>query len=134
MKTIQMTMQGQEAAQGFAQEHGFELLNEVIPDSNYFHMRYPKLRSKRSTEPAHHVTKKILDSNWEVFEAEQQIAKTRVKRDDIMQGNLYYYLNEQLYFGCCYIQHHAQTIHPTENIISMNLLQMSYVITWAWSF
>ena len=83
MKNIQMTMQGQEAAQGFAQEHGFELLNEVIPDSNYFHMRYPKLRSKRSTEPAHHVTKKILDSNWEVFDAEQQIAKERVKRDDI---------------------------------------------------
>ena len=83
MKTIQMTMQGQEAAQGFAQEHGFELLNEVIPDSNYFHMRYPKLRSKRSIEPAHHVTKKILDSNWEVFDAEQQIAKERVKRDDI---------------------------------------------------
>ena len=78
-----MTMQGQEAAQDFAQEHGFELLNEVIPDSNYFHMRYTKLRAKRSIEPAHHVTKKILDSNWEVFEAEQQIAKERVKRDDI---------------------------------------------------
>jgi hypothetical protein len=37
-------------------------------------------------------------------------------------------------FGSCYIQHHAQTIHPTEKIISMNLLQMSSVITWAWSF
>ena len=78
-----MTMQGQEAAQDFAQEHGFELLNEVIPNSNYFHMRYSKLRSKRSIEHAHHVTKKFLDSNWEVFKAEQQIAKARVKRDDI---------------------------------------------------
>ena len=35
---------------------------------------------------------------------------------------------------CCYIQHHSQTIHPTENFISMNLLQMSCVITWALSF
>ena len=49
-------------------------------------------------------------------------------------SNLYYYLNWYVYFGCCYIQHHAQTIHPTENFISMNLLQMSCVITWAWSF
>ena len=47
---------------------------------------------------------------------------------------LYYYLNWYVYFGCCYIQHHVQTICPTENFISMNLLQMSCVITWAWSF
>ena len=47
---------------------------------------------------------------------------------------IYYYLNRYMYFGCCYIQHHAQTIHPTENFISMNLLQMSCVIAWAWSF
>ena len=31
----------------------------------------------------------------------------------------------------CYTVHQAQTIHPTENYISMNLLQMSCVITWA---
>ena len=30
-------------------------------------------------------------------------------------------------FGC-------ETIHPTQNFISMNLLQMSCVITWAWAF
>ena len=59
--------------------------------------------------------------------------------------HLYYYLNRYLYFGCSYIQHHSQTIHPTENFISVNLLQMScvitkmtciqptFVITWAWS-
>jgi hypothetical protein len=47
---------------------------------------------------------------------------------------LYYYLNRYMYFECCYIQHHTQTIHPTEKFISMNLLQMSCVITWAWSF
>ena len=41
---------GRVAAQNFAQEHGFVLLGEVIPDSNHFHMKYPKLRSKRSTE------------------------------------------------------------------------------------
>ena len=29
---------------------------------------------------------------------------------------------------------HGQTIHPTKNSISMNLLQMSCVITWARSF
>ena len=45
--------------------------------------------------------------------------------------NLYYYLNRLVYFGSCYIQHHAQTIRPTEKYISMNLLQMSCVITWA---
>ena len=39
-----------------------------------------------------------------------------------------------MYFGCCHIQHHIQTIHSTEIFISMNLLQMSCVITWAWSF
>ena len=44
---------------------------------------------------------------------------------------LYYYLNCQVYFGYCHIQHHTQTIHPIENFISMNLLQMSWVITWA---
>ena len=49
-------------------------------------------------------------------------------------SHLYYYLNRYMYFGCCYIQHHAQTIHPTDFFISMNLLQMSCVITWAWSF
>ena len=27
-----------------------------------------------------------------------------------------------------------KTVHPTENLISMNLLQMSCVITWAWLF
>ena len=31
------------------------------------------------------------------------------------------------WFGC-------ETIHPEENLILMNLLQMSCVITWAWSF
>ena len=30
-------------------------------------------------------------------------------------------------FGC-------ETIHPTQKFISMNLFQMSCVITWAWSF
>ena len=39
-----------------------------------------------------------------------------------------------MYFGYCHIQHHTQTIHPKENFISMNLLQMSCVITWALSF
>ena len=36
----------------------------------------------------------------------------------------------QLNFGSCYTQHHAQTLHPTEKFISMNLLQMSCVITF----
>jgi len=73
------------AAQNFAQEHGFVILGEVIPDSNHFHMRYPKLRSKRSTEPSHHVTKSILESTIEdVFEVEQQTVKSRVKRNDII--------------------------------------------------
>ena len=31
-----------------------------------------------------------------------------------------------IWFGC-------ETIHPTQKIISMNLLQMSCMITWAWS-
>ena len=76
---------GPEAAQNFAQEHGFVVLGEVIPDSNHFHMRYPKLRSKRSTEPSHHVTKSILESTIEdVFEVEQQTVKSRVKRNDII--------------------------------------------------
>lgn len=76
---------GPEAAQNFAQEHGFVILGEVIPDSNHFHMRYPKLRSKRSTEPSHHVTKSILESTIEdVFEVEQQTVKSRVKRNDII--------------------------------------------------
>ena len=48
-------------------------------------MRYPKLRSKRSTEPSHHVTKSILESTIEdVFEVEQQTVKSRVKRNDII--------------------------------------------------
>ena len=46
-----------------------------------------------------------------------------------LDHNLYYYLNHQVQFGCCHIQHHAQTIHPTEIFILMNLLQMSCVIT-----
>ena len=34
----------------------------------------------------------------------------------------------------CNRRNHGKNIHPTENFISMNLLQMSCVITWAWSF
>ena len=45
-----------------------------------------------------------------------------------------YYQNRQVYFGCCHIQHYTQTIHLTENLKSMTLLQMSCVITWAKSF
>jgi hypothetical protein len=44
---------------------------------------------------------------------------------------LYYDLNRWVYFGCCHIQHHAQTIHPTEIFIYMSMLQRSCVITWA---
>ena len=36
-----------------------------------------------------------------------------------------------VYFKCCNRRNHGQTIHPTENFISMNLLQMSCVKTWA---
>ena len=35
---------------------------------------------------------------------------------------------------CCYRRFGCETIHPTQKYISMNLLQMSCVITWAWSF
>ena len=31
-------------------------------------------------------------------------------------------------------QHHGQTIHPTENYISMNLFKILCVVTWAWLF
>ena len=31
-------------------------------------------------------------------------------------------------------QHHGQTIHPTENLISMNLFKILCVATWAWLF
>jgi len=74
---------GPAAAQNFAQEHGFIVLGEVIPASNHFHMKYPKLRSKRSIQPSHHVTKAILESSKDVFEVEQQTVKSRVKRNDI---------------------------------------------------
>ena len=74
---------GLAAAQNFAQEHGFVVLGEVIPDSNHFHMKYPKLRSKRSIQPSHHVTKSILESSDDVFELEQQTVKSRVKRNDV---------------------------------------------------
>ena len=40
------------------------------------------------------------------------------------------YLNRWVYFGCWNSQHHIQTIHPTENFISINLLQLFCVITW----
>ena len=53
------------------------------PLINY--LECPKLRSKRSTEPSHHVTKSILESTIEdVFEVEQQTVKSRVKRNDII--------------------------------------------------
>ena len=31
-------------------------------------------------------------------------------------------------------QHHSQTIHPTEKLISMNLCIILWVVTWAWLF
>jgi hypothetical protein len=49
-------------------------------------------------------------------------------------SNLYYYLNCYVYFGWWNRRFGCETIHPTENFISMNLLQMSCVITYAWSF
>ena len=74
---------GAQEAQKFAKEHGFVNLGEVVPDSNHFHMKYPKLRSKRSLQnPSEHVTNKILE-HPEVEEAEQQVAKIRQKRDSI---------------------------------------------------
>ena len=39
-----------------------------------------------------------------------------------------YYLNRWMQFGCWNSQHHAQTLHPTENFILMNFLQMPCVI------
>ena len=45
--------------------------------------------------------------------------------------NLYYYLKRQVYFGSCNKHNHSQTMHPTENFISINFLQMSCMITWA---
>ena len=57
--------------------------NWQYPLINY--LEFPKLRSKRSTEPSHHVTKSILESTIEdVFEVEQQTVKSRVKRNDII--------------------------------------------------
>ena len=71
---------GQIGAKKFAQDHGFLNLGEVIPDSQHYHMKYPKLRSKRSIQPSHHVSKSILE-HPEVESAEQQVVKTRTKRD-----------------------------------------------------
>ena len=39
-------------------------------------------------------------------------------------------LFEPMWFRSWNSQHHGQTIHPTENLVSMNLLQISCVITW----
>ncbi len=72
---------GHEAASDFAQAHGFINLGEVIPDSKVYHMKYPKLRSKRSlSSKTHHVTKAILD-HPHVAAAEQQTENARFKRD-----------------------------------------------------
>jgi hypothetical protein len=35
---------------------------------------------------------------------------------------------------CCCRRFGCETIHPTQKFTSMNLLQMTFVITWAWSF
>ena len=48
--------------------------------------------------------------------------------------NLYYYRNRQVYFGSCYRRFGCETIHPTQKFTSMNLLQMSCVITQAQLF
>ena len=34
----------------------------------------------------------------------------------------------------CKKQHHGQTIHPTENLISMNLFKILCIVKWAWFF
>jgi furin len=71
---------GKEVADNFANENGFVNLGEVIPDTNNFHMKLPSMRSKRSIQPAHHVSKRILE-HPHVLEVEQQVAKIRTKRD-----------------------------------------------------
>ena len=66
-------------AENLAKKHGLDILGEVIPDSNIFHMK-PERRSKRSAEPSHHVIKKILESSPDVSKVEQEVARPRVKR------------------------------------------------------
>ena len=45
-----------------------------------------------------------------------------------------YLINSFICSGWWNRRNHRQTIYPTESLNSMNLLQMSCVITWAWSF
>ena len=70
---------GHEAADLFAKEHGFINLGEVIPDSQHYHMKYPKRRLKRSLRSAKEVSEKML-KHPEVHEVHQQVSKVRVKR------------------------------------------------------
>ena len=46
----------------------------------------------------------------------------------------YYYRNRFMYFGSCYRGFGRETVHPTQKFTSMNLLQMSCMITQAQLF
>ena len=77
-------------AKNLAKKHGLDILGEVIPDSNIFHMK-PERRSKRSIEQYHHhVIKKILESSPDVSKVEQEVARPRVKRTGLPDSYDFY--------------------------------------------
>lgn len=69
---------GREAAVKFAAEHDLELLGEVVPDSNEFHVASRSRqshRSKRSFQPDPHAIEKRILRHQDVHWAERQAAK-----------------------------------------------------------
>jgi len=86
---------GAKAAETIANLAGFEVLGEVLANSNLFHLRpIQRQRSRRSTEKSE---EDILSSNPSVKKVHQQKVLKRVKRDNIEELKRELPVREQCY-------------------------------------